>query len=76
MQYCRRPFEHISKCRYRNIVALDPPASALRVAQGVPAVRLGSCTAASKAGGQRTGERGLGMVQASQGTGARRGRMR
>jgi hypothetical protein len=76
MQYCRRPFEHISDGRYRHIVALAKPASALRVAQGVPAVRICSCTAASKAGGRRTGERGLGMVQASQGTGARRGRMR
>jgi hypothetical protein len=55
MQYFRHPFEHLFPYRYRNIVALDTPASALRVAQGAPAVRIGSGTTASKAGGRRTG---------------------
>jgi hypothetical protein len=76
MPYFRHPFEHLFPYRYRHSVALDTPASALRVAQGAPAVRIGSGTAASKAGGRRAGERGLGLVQASQGTGARRGRRR
>jgi hypothetical protein len=45
-------------------------ASRMSTAKGVPAVRIRSCTAASRAGGRRTVYRVLGMVQASQGTGA------